>query len=134
MAELVVEDRSTAGHVLGGARMADLPDRLTLRELLVSRVRHEVADHNADPGTVFAGLVQPEDSIAHSDGAHLDRPRRLDPDVQVRALLEAVRAGVVSFELDGRRLESLDAEIRPERADRLVVHLRRPIIARAPER
>ncbi len=132
MAEIVIEDRSSAGHVLRGSRLADLPDELTVRELIGIRVRGEVERHNADPAGIFSGLVQPEDSMAYSDGFHLDRVRELDADRQLRAFDEATERGLVSFELDGEPLEGPEATIDVADADTLVVHLRRPIVAPAP--
>lgn len=132
MSQLVIEDRSSAGHVLGGVTVEELPGAVSLAELLEIRIRAEVEDYNADPGEVFTGLVQPADSMAYSDGFHLQRPRELDVDVQLAAALEAARRGLLAFELDGETIESLEEPVDLEGAERLVIHLRRPVVARRP--
>jgi hypothetical protein len=72
-----MRDQSRAGHVLGGAQVADLPDEVSVRDVVRTRIRDEVAAYNADPGPVFRGLVQPADALRHSDGFRTPEPRPL---------------------------------------------------------
>lgn len=132
MPALVVEDRSSAGHVLRAVEMSDLPAEVTVRDLLEARIRSEVARFNEGDERVFVGLVQPEDAIAHTDGFHLPEHRTLDADQQVGAALEAVARGIVGFELDGTGIESLDHRVDVAGSERLVLHLSRPVVARRP--
>ena len=70
--ELVVRDR-TPGREDGELTLVDLPQRLTLRDLIRTRVRDEVARYNADRDGIFRGLVRPEGG---GDGARLQRRAR----------------------------------------------------------
>lgn len=130
MAEIRMRDVSRSGHVLGGARVGDLPERLTIRELLRARIRGEVAAYNADPGATFAGLVQPADSIRHTDGYRMEEPRPLDPDQLITAAEEAVAADMLSFRLGAETVSDLDRELVVAEHDEVVAVLERPVIAR----
>lgn len=131
MAELLIEDHSSGGHVLRAVTLRDLPASMSLRDLLVLRIRAEVARFNREgPSRVFVGLIQPADSIAYSDGFHLDSPRELDADRQIATAVEAVELGLLSFEVDGREIGSLDEDLDVDGTERLVVHLSRPVVAR----
>ena len=130
MAQVTMRDQSRAGHVLGGAVVEGLPARTTLAELVRVRVHHEVATHNADPGPVYRGLVAPEDAIRHTDGFRMPSTRPLDADRFVRAVHEAVAAGVVHFRIDGRTHDDLAASFDADEVDEVVVVMDRPIVAR----
>lgn len=131
MARLVMRDVSRSGHPLGAASITGLPDRLTLGAVLRARIEGEVGRYNADPGPVYTGLVQPEDAVRYSDGFRMQAPRTLDPGRLVTAAFEAVAAGLVSFEVDGRPVTDLDHEVEPDAVDEIVVILHRPVVARA---
>jgi hypothetical protein len=60
--------------VLGGARVADLPDEVSVRDVVRTRIHGEVAAYNADPGPVFRGLVQPADASATATGSACASP------------------------------------------------------------
>lgn len=122
-------DLSRAGHVLGRGRLADLPARLTLAELLERRVRHEVAAYLTAPERTFRGLVQPHDAIRYSDGGRMPAPRDLEVDAFVTALHEALDAGHLHARADGSELRSGDAEVPVADLDELTVVLDRPVVA-----
>lgn len=130
MAEIRMRDVSRSGHVLGEARVGDLPERLTIRELLRARIRREVAAYNADPGATFRGLVQPADSIRHTDGYRMQEPRPLDPDQLIAAAEEAVAADMLSFRLGAETVSDLDRELVVAEHGEVVAVLERPVIAR----
>ena len=90
MPALTIEDRTATGRPTGtGITLPDLPDRITLRELIRTRVREEVARYNLQPLAMFRGLVQPDESDATSDGYRMHRARPLDwqrqADVAIRS-------------------------------------------------
>lgn len=124
-----MRDVSRAGHELGSARVEGLPAVATLGEILRARIHADVARYNADPGRVFACLVQPADSIRHRDGHHMRAPRPLDADRLHAAAQEAVEAGILWFVLGEERLTDLAHRIDVEQADELVAVLRRPVVA-----
>lgn len=126
-----MRDVSRGRHPLGGSHVTDLPAHVTVRELLRRRIQQEVAAYNADPGKVFEGLVQPTDSVRHSDGLHMRQPRRLDADGLVDAALDAVETGLLRLEVGGETVADLDREVAVDEHDEVVAVLERPVIAAA---
>jgi hypothetical protein len=127
-----MRDVSRAGHELGRARLDGLPARISLRALLEQRMRREAEAYNADPGPVFRGLVQPADSIRHSDGFRLRQPRPLDADRLMTAVEEAVAAGLLAFRVGATEQTDLAAEVDVDAHDEVVAVLERPVVAREP--
>ena len=52
----------------------ELPERSTLRDLIRTRVREEVARYNLEPTPHFGGLVRPVDAEETLNGYRLARP------------------------------------------------------------
>ncbi|MEX0650622.1 MAG: hypothetical protein WD186_01165 [Actinomycetota bacterium] len=99
----------------------------TVGELLDLRIRREVETYNRQPGPTFIGLVQPADSIRHSDGFRVRRPRALDAEVAVAAR-EAATAGMLSLRI-GDDTVDLDTPLDPAEHDEILVVLERPVVA-----
>lgn len=127
---MAMRDQSRAGHVLGGAQVTGLAHQVTVRDILRTRIRAEVATYNADPGPVFRGLVQPADGVRHSDGFRMQQPRPLDAELLIAAAEEAVRLGLLQLHLDGRPVD-LDERVTPADHSELVAMLERSIVASA---
>ena len=125
-----MRDQSRAGHVLGGARVTDLPDEISVRDVVRARIRGEVAAYNADPGPVFRGLVQPADAVRPSDGFRMREPRLLDAELLIAAAEEATRLGLLRLRLDDRPVD-LDELITPADHDELTAVLERSVVASA---
>lgn len=132
MAQVVMRDQSSGGHVLGGAIVEGLPDQTTLGEVVEARIRGEVADYNAEPGPVYKGLVAPEDSVRHSDGLRMQNPRRLDADRFVQAAREAVASGMARFRFADQVTADLSTVVDVGTVGEIVVELARPVVARRP--
>jgi hypothetical protein len=132
LAELTMRDMSRAGHELGRVELDELPERLTVLQLLEHRVRHDVAAHARAPGRVFRGLVQPQDAVRHSDGHHLRTVRVLEPEPLVAAAHEAVAMGLLVLRVGDQILSDLDAVVDVAANDQVVAELRRSIVARDP--
>ncbi|MEU9986828.1 hypothetical protein AB0E10_08475 [Streptomyces sp. NPDC048045] len=78
MATVTFRDETATGRPVTEWKVAGLPERLTVRELIRLRVREEVARHNARPGHRFNGLVRPDDAETELNGYRLREPRRID--------------------------------------------------------
>lgn len=130
MAQVVMRDESSGGHVLGGAIVDGLPERTTLGEVLEARIRGEVADYNTDPGPVYQGLVAPEDSVRYSDGLRMQNPRPLDADRFVQAAREAVASGIVRFRFADQVTDDLSTTVDVATVGDIVVALARPVVCR----
>jgi len=111
MAAVTITDESAAGRVKDSWRLVGLPDRVTVRDIIRSRVREEVARFNLTTPAVFAGLVQPLETEAVINGYRLTRPRRLDWEQQAEIAERAFVSNGFFMLVDDRQLESLDDEI-----------------------
>ena len=83
-------------------------ERLTAAELIRRRVEAEVAAHNARTEQVFQGLVQPTDSEHALNGYKLKKHRKLDPQEQVEAALDAFRKNAFVLLFDDVQIEDLE--------------------------
>lgn len=108
---VVVTDATPAGKETARVLLEDVPNPVTLRELIRHRVREEVARYNANPQPRFTGLVRPTDAEWTLNGYQLRRPRRLDWQAQAKAALHSFKHnGFVVFVGD-RQLDDLDEEL-----------------------
>jgi len=108
LATVTFRDETATGQRLEELAIADLPETMTVRELVRLRVREEVARFNARPSQHFHGLVQPDDAKIELNGYRLRTPRRLDwerqADIAERAF---VRNGYVVLVGD-RQVDDLE--------------------------
>lgn len=136
MQRIDLREVSPAGHELSHATVDGLADRVSLRDIIRTRIDAEVAAYNRDPGTVFVGMVQPEDAIRYSDGFRMRTPRLLDGEQLLTAVEEAVSAGVVHFIVGERTVDGdgdgLDTMVDVAATPLITTVMQRPIVARAP--
>ncbi len=78
MATLVIHDETATGRHIDRMDLPDVPDTVTVRDIVRWRVREEVAFYNARPREVFHGLVQPSETETTVHGYRMRSPRRLD--------------------------------------------------------
>jgi hypothetical protein len=108
MASVRFRDETAAGRRLHEMEVPDLPETMTVRELLRLRVREEVARYNARPAQRFNGLVRPDDAEAELNGYQMKTPRRIGWERQA-AIAERAFLGNGFFMLVGdRQVEDLD--------------------------
>jgi hypothetical protein len=108
---ITIKDQSGAGRVAAETVLEEIPSAITLRDLVRTRVREEVARYNAVEGRVFAGLVMPEGAEPTREGFRLRRPRAIDWERQADEALDAFgRNGFVVL-VDGRQVTDLDEEL-----------------------
>jgi hypothetical protein len=111
MPTVTIEDRTSTGRPIGSITMPDVPDRITLQDLIRLRVREEVARYNLRPVERFVGLVQPEGATPDGTGYRLRRPRRIDWERQAdTAIASFLRNGFFVL-VDRKQVVDLDAEI-----------------------
>jgi hypothetical protein len=111
MASVTYRDETATGREVDRHTLPDLPDQVTVRELVRLRVREEVARHNAAPAAHFHGLVQPTDAEATLNGYRLRARRRLDWERQAAAAEEAFARNGFFILVDDRQVESLDETV-----------------------
>ena len=111
MATLTLHDRTATGRPVSSFDLPNVPDRITLRELIRLRVREEVAAHNLKPGLSFAGLVQPRGTEQAERGFKFTKPRMLDWQEQADTAIESFQRNGFFVMVNGRQVLDLDAEL-----------------------
>jgi hypothetical protein len=106
-----VRDESTAGGSLHEFALEILTERITVRELIRSRVYQEVQDYNLKQPEVFRGLVQPTDAEATLNGFKLKKRRPIDWKKQFDKAIEAFESNRIVILVDDKQVDSLDQEI-----------------------
>lgn len=99
---VTVRDERSPGRPSGELELS-LDPRTTLRDLIRTRIREEVARYNSSPGEWFNGLVRPTDAEEDANGYRLRKPRRLDWERQAQVAEEAFgRNGFFVISATGR--------------------------------
>jgi len=110
-ATLTIRDESPGAKSFRQWSLEVLTERLTVRELIQSRVYQEVQDHNRRPPAEFQGLVQPNDAERTLNGFRLKKPRQLDWHQQFDRAVEAFESNQVLILINDRQAESIDQEL-----------------------
>ena len=108
MATVTFRDETATGKALSSFDVPDVPDSITVRDLVRLRVREEVARFNAAPTSRFQGLVRPADAEIDLNGYLLRRPRRLDWERQADVACEAFARNGFFVLVGDRQVEDLD--------------------------
>ncbi len=88
-----------------------LNERITVRELIRSRVYQEVRDYNARQPEHFRGLVEPTDAERTLNGYRLRARRQIDWEQQYRRALAAFEANGFLVLVDDRQVTDLDESV-----------------------
>ena len=104
---LTIRDETLGGQSLPAWALEVTSERLTIRELIRSRVYQEVQDYNVRCGQVFNGLIQPEEAEKTLNGWKLKQPRQLDWKRQFERAVEAFEANQILILVDDRQAERL---------------------------
>jgi len=97
------EDRDFTLDVMGG--------RITVRELIRTRVANEVRDYNLSQPEYFRGLVQPTDAERSLNGFRMRKRRRIDPEKQFELAIKAFFANGFIVLVNDRQVDELEEEI-----------------------
>jgi hypothetical protein len=110
VATVTFRDETATGKSLRSFDVPDVPDSITVRDLVRLRVREEVARYNAAPSPHFGGLVRPEDADADAEGTgyRLRAPRRLDWEAQADVACRSFERNGFFVLVADRQVESLD--------------------------
>ena len=110
-ATLTIRDESTGGKTLREFDLEVLTERITVRELIRSRVYQEVKDFNTRQPDSFHGLVQPTDAERTLNGFRLRKKRQIDWKKQFDEAIQAFTAGRILVLCNNQQLDDLEAEI-----------------------
>jgi hypothetical protein len=97
----------------GAALELEVPAAVTVRDLIRTRVREEVAKANAAivEGREFRTLVQPTEAEVTMNGYRMNRRKTVDWLAQAGKAEEAFGRNGFFVLVDGRQLEDLDEEL-----------------------
>ena len=114
-AMITIHDESTLGNTFNEFAIEITEERITVRELIRSRVFQEVKEFNArarsDQTPEFRGLIQPTDAEIALNGVNKKAKRHIDWQRQFEKAILAVRANQILILVDDRQVESLDEEV-----------------------
>ncbi len=108
---MTIRDTTMSGETLQELSLDVLSERISVRELIRSRVYQEVQDHNRRQPPRFAGLIEPEGDERTLNGEKPTRPRQIDWNRQFERVLQAFRKNQILILLGDRQLTDLDEEI-----------------------
>lgn len=109
---LTIRDEEMSGKVLNEFSLECLTEKITVRELIRSRVYQEVKDHNASQGDArFKGLVQPSAVEESLNGPRRKSKKMIDWKAQFDKAVEAFQKNQILMIVDDRQVESLDEQI-----------------------
>lgn len=86
---VTIKDETGTGRVAASVTLDGVDERITLRDLVRTRVREEVARYNARTTGVFTRLLMPEGAEPGPDGFEMAGARRADWEQQADKAIEA---------------------------------------------
>jgi hypothetical protein len=107
---LTIRDETLSGEPIHEWELEVAAEKITVRELIRSRVYQEVQDYNVKHSQVYHGLVQPEDAEKTLNGWKLKKPRLLDWKRQFERALEGFESNRILILINDRQAESLDEQ------------------------
>ncbi len=112
---LTIQDETTLGDIGNEIVLAFFTQRISVRELIRQRVKHEVERFNAQSGDHFRGLVQPTDAEQTLNGFRVRQKRVIDWEKQADAAETAFMSNGFLLLVGDEQLTELDdvIEIRP---------------------
>ncbi len=109
---VTVYDETTIGSKAKRSFVLNLAsERLSVRDLIVRRVTHEVEEYNNARPEHYAGLVQPEGAEVTLNGFRVRERRKLDAGQQCEKALEAFGRNGFLLLADGKQLTDLEQEV-----------------------
>ncbi|MBK7403654.1 MAG: hypothetical protein IPJ41_03210 [Phycisphaerales bacterium] len=100
-----------AGDDQGPLVIDFLTERVTVREIIRSRVYQEVEDYNRRKPSTFRGLVEPTDAETTLNGYKLRKARQIDWKKQFDAACDAYTRNGFLILVDDRQAGALDEEV-----------------------
>ena len=109
--QLTVRDGTPNGQVTGELVLHDLSSHMTVRDLIRTRVREEVARYNLSLGEYFQGLVQPMDAEEAAGGYRMKRRRAIEWDKQADIAENGFLANRFFLLVGDRQVTELDEQL-----------------------
>ena len=110
-ATLTIRDATASGRPLHEWTLEVLTERMSVRELIRSRVYQEVQDYNRSQPDRFRGLIQPSEAEQMLNSDKPQKKRQIDWKVQFAKATEAFERSQILILCNDRQVESLDEEV-----------------------
>lgn len=110
MATIQIRDEELTGQSLDSFSLEVLTDRMTVRELIRSRVYQQVRDRKLQQARVFRGLLPEQQSQATQKGTTAKSEPEADWKLYYEKAIEAFEANRILVLVGERQTESLDDE------------------------
>ena len=94
---VTIEDATGAGKVTGTITIEDIDSRITLRDLIWTQVREDVARYNANLTGIFRGFVMPNGAQPAPGGFRMPAGREVDWEQQADRTLDAWATAASAF-------------------------------------
>lgn len=108
---ITVHDETIMGNSVAAFPLELLTERVTVRELIRSRVYQEVQDYNQREPEYFRGLVQPTDAEQTLNGYRIRKARQIDWKAQFDKAVEAFERNQFFILVDDKQVEELEDEV-----------------------
>jgi hypothetical protein len=111
MPTITIRDETLTGQSIGEHPLDLLTERVTVRELIRSRVYQEVQDYNRSQPETFRGLIQPTDAEQTLNGYRVRGHRQIDWKAQFDKACDAFERNGFFVLVNDRQPDSLDEEL-----------------------
>jgi hypothetical protein len=111
MLTITIRDETLTGQSIGEHPLDLLTERVTVRELIRSRVYQEVQDYNRRQPETFRGLIQPTDAEQTLNGYRVRGHRQIDWKAQFEKACDAFERNGFFVLVNDRQPDSLDEEL-----------------------
>lgn len=110
MSEVIVQmqDKTSNGKILNEISVHFASNKVTVKEIIETRVTEEVESYNNKLPEYFRGLVQPTDAEATLNGYKLRKHKLIDTEKQVYIALDAFQKNGYFILIDNYQAESLE--------------------------
>jgi hypothetical protein len=110
-ATLTINDQTPSGKTTHSVTLEFPTERITVRELIRSRVYQEVQDYNQRMPETFRGLVRPTDAEQTLNGFKLRKGREIDWKQQFEKACDGFKRNGFFILVDDRQVEDLDETV-----------------------
>ena len=108
---LTIKDETFAGKILQEIQLEFKSELVSIREIIVGRVQHEVEAYNKRSTEFYNGLVEPSDAEKTLNGFKLKDKKLIDPEKQVYVALDAFQKNGFFVLVDNVQAETLDLQV-----------------------
>ena len=108
---LTIKDETFAGDILNELQIEFESETITVKDIIVSRVEQEVAQHNLKTNDRFKGLVVPTAAEKQANGYWLKTPQKIDAEKQVYVALDAFLNNGFFVLIDAVQADSLEQQV-----------------------